>query len=553
MTDPLSYSLDDAFHGPLGEYARLSEPHLETDYFSFYGQLLVMIGVLIGRRAKCWGGDSEHYANLFALVIAETGRGKGCASNRAERFATAVDPSLPSKLHRDVQSGPALINLVTDERVRAKPQRGKNASSAPVWEIAVPAVKDKRCLIIQQEMQIIFTAKGRSGDTLGPVLRLAWDGLTLQHNTKNDSVRATNPHIGLIGSITPAELHGAMASSKLDLVNGFHNRFLWLVTEHVRDLPHGSDRTIPEHLVTRVRSALANLGSDFSVTAAPREYEFDAEAKAGWESFYLACRSSHPLLDGLENFATRLPPLTKRVAMILAVLDGDTEIRLSHLRAAKAFTIHCLALARPLITGRNSAALPRGIDRNLERLRQRALEQVDWFTRTDAWQWANRRGVIDEPIQQLVATGEWEARQTEVNGRQVVQYRVTVADEATAEIKADEHQGEGDLRHGDYLFSLGQQFTVPRDVDALTVLDRPTHLKGGAIAYLTQSPTAAGADTTALDKLSQRKRNHRLVYSDGSLFLLPLKLATEWADAATEEPDAELSWDKDAPLLLAAR
>lgn len=249
MTDPLHYSDEDAFHGILGEYARQSAPHIEVDHFTLYGLLLVIFGNLIGRRRACYGGDSLNFANLFALVVAETAQGKGSVTSRAERFAESVDPSFRSRLHYDVQSAGALIRLIADEQPHA--YRGRKKQGA-----ARRGVVDKRCLLSQGEMQSIFTAKGRSGSTLGPVLKLAYDGVTLENNKVDESLRATDPHVSVIGSITPKELRQAISSSRIDLANGFYNRFLFFRPQVLRLLPHGGDRSVAAEFVDRLKTEI---------------------------------------------------------------------------------------------------------------------------------------------------------------------------------------------------------------------------------------------------------------------------------------------------------
>jgi len=113
------------------------------------------------------------------------------------------------------------------------------------------------------------------------------------------------------------------------------------------------------------------------------------------------------------------------------------------------------------------------------------------------------------------------------------------------QVKPQPQFDETDMLCDGLTFSLGQRFTVPRDVDALTVLDRTTSLSGGAIAYLLQNPKTAGADTTGLDALARKKPYHRPVYSAGSLFLISTPIAIRWATAASEEGSVDEPADID--------
>lgn len=548
MADPLRYNPDDAFHGPLGEYARRSADHIEVDHFTLYMQLLVMFGSLIGRRRTCQGGDSPHFPNLFLAVVADTGQGKGCIGNRAEQFVQAVDPEFRSIVHRDVQSAPALIRLVADEQRKTVLRRGK--TSLPADVIVAPAVTDKRCLLIQSEMQTIFTAKGRQGCTLGSLLKQAWDGVTLENNTKEGSLRATDPHISMLGSITPQELRQAVAASKIDRENGFFNRFLFVRPRTVRYLPHGGDRTITEDLTGPLRRALNAMGPAVPPAMASSLMEFDTQASRDWEPFYYAYRDhTDPFFNGLQGFQQRLGPTTKRIAMILAALDGADSISAVHLNAARTACLRCLDDCRAIFATREDQ-LVTPVGKIKSKLRTKFRGKNGWFDKQAIWDSLGHHGKaedINTCLEELVAAGEWQRSVEDGKSYRVVHAPLHSEEQPTvprptalakeAELTAIPPPAiaDDDVAFNGHRLKLGEMFTVPRLTDALDMDDRPTYVPQGASGRLVQSATdSPQEDWEWLNQQFQKKPHHRLVWIEGRLLRLPIKPVTEWAIQQSE-------------------
>jgi hypothetical protein len=67
--------------------------------------------------------------------------------------------------------------------------------------------------------------------------RQAWDGEPLQTIVRNDPLRVTEPHIGIVGHISRDELLRYLTAT--ELANGFANRFLLIGVERSKLLPFG--------------------------------------------------------------------------------------------------------------------------------------------------------------------------------------------------------------------------------------------------------------------------------------------------------------------------
>ena len=122
---------------------------------------------------------------------------KGTSVAGAVRVLAAADPFFAtSHTASGLSSGEGLIERVRDA-----------AGDPGDDKTFVLGVDDKRLAIIESEFAAVLSRARREGNVLGQVLRQAWDGGRLQTMTrKTSALVATDPHIVVIGHITPTEL-----------------------------------------------------------------------------------------------------------------------------------------------------------------------------------------------------------------------------------------------------------------------------------------------------------------------------------------------------------
>ncbi len=514
------YHREDAFHGPLGQLAKRAEESIEVDPLTFLVQLLTAVGAMVGRRASIDGGHTPHHCNLFTLIVGETGIGKGSAWSLVQRFVEAVDPKFRDRITSDVQSAPGLIQLVTDGTQRPTKKRGGTGDD---FEWITPPVKDKRLLLCNEEMSTILTAKERRGATLGEVLKMAWDGKSLENNAK-ERLKATDPHVSLIGHITPAELKHSLGQSRRDRSNGYHNRFIFVQARRMRSLPFGGAAPAFDDLVAQVGDALSDP---------PRQLAWADDARDEWAAIYEACKYGDPFLSGLDGVRERLHCHLMRVAMLLAVMDKATAIHLTHLRAAKAICLPALDGCRDLFDGR----APDGAAEEAVRIRLTgAMARLPAeFTRTDLWEilgGRGDRGAMDRVIAERVSSGVWLSRSERGGSNRDVTY-YSVAAESNP---PDELPSEDEYVYEGHRMRKGQRFTVPRPIDSLDLNDRAICVPAGATAYVVQTPAdASDEEQVWLAGWGKRKPGYRLaVLADGGPVLIPLKPCLAWSEAAKQ-------------------
>jgi hypothetical protein len=194
-------------------------------------------------------------------------------------------------------------------------------------------------MVIEPEFAGALSVMERHGNTLSPMIRLAWDGHVMRTMAKSSpNFKATNAHISIIGHITKDELRARL--SKVNMANGFANRFLFVGVERSKELPFGGnlDQRDIEWMGQELGKAIATLGD-----GDPRRVYMGDDAREVWEKAYHELSAEKPGLHGAVT--ARSEAQVCRLAMIYALLDATTVINSDHLEAALATWEYCDASA----------------------------------------------------------------------------------------------------------------------------------------------------------------------------------------------------------------
>jgi hypothetical protein len=304
---------DEAFASLAGDVVRTLEPHTESDPVAILAQLLAGFGSLIGKGAHVRVEADEHPGRLYLGLIGDSSRGrKGTSWSRVRKLLESIDVTFTERVTGGLSSGEGLIDRVSDWD---ETNEADELSAVP---------RDKRLLIVETELASALKVIERQGNTLSPVLRMAWDGTTL---TRNSALKSTGSHISLIGHITIEELRRRL--DETEAANGFGNRFLWLCVRRSRLLPEGG--TIPVEELNRLSTRLHNAHRH-ALTAG--ELRRDEAARALWRDVYPQLSiGAGGLLGALT---TRSEAQVTRLSLLYAMLDEADAIGEPHLRAALA-------------------------------------------------------------------------------------------------------------------------------------------------------------------------------------------------------------------------
>jgi hypothetical protein len=377
----------DAYHGLPGAIVAKIAPHTEADPVAILAQLLVCCGALIGRGPHFQVEATVHHPHEFVILVGDSAKArKGSSFDHVARLLSEADPAFPSRLTTGLSSGEGLIWAVRD------PQ-GQD-----------PGAPDKRLLVAEPEFASVLKATAREISTLSPTLRSAWDGRPLALLTRTAPARATEAHISIIGHITGSELRHH--TTRVELANGFLNRFLLVAVRRVRLLPEGGepDPLKRSGLVRYLASALKHAHTVGRLTLDP------AARELWWHAYPQLTQPG----DGLAGaICARAEAHTIRLALIYALLDGEAQIKEEHLRAA-------LALWDYAARSANWALAQATGDPLAEQIHAALLRSPDGLTRTQISHLLHR----NLPAQQLTraldaldATGRAQQRKIATAGR----------------------------------------------------------------------------------------------------------------------------------------
>ncbi|MCZ2340321.1 MAG: bifunctional DNA primase/polymerase [Bacteroidales bacterium] len=224
----------DAYHGPLGGVVKAVSPHTEADDPAVLACLLAAFGNAVGFGPH-WHHGKPHGANLFVGLVGPTASRKETATGIAKAVITQADPEWEARVqHEGFDSGEGLIWAVRDA----------------VGEDD-PGLEDKRLLVVEEEWAKMFTLGAADKSILTPIIRQAFDRIGIgKPNKGTNAYRCRQPHISIIGNITPDDLRQSLTGKNaVAVANGFMNRFLLVGTRRTKFLPRGGRWR--EHAPTR--------------------------------------------------------------------------------------------------------------------------------------------------------------------------------------------------------------------------------------------------------------------------------------------------------------
>lgn len=322
---------DGALQGITGDIVRAVAPHTEADDAAVLVHLLAIFGVMVGPSPYLRAGNANHHALIHPLVVGRTSDGaKGTSCNVVISIARQALENFYEHVASGLSTAEGLIEAVRD----GDESDDENADSG---------VTDKRLLVIESEYRQVLSRSRRDGNTLAPTLRQVWDHDTLRTMTRSKSrLTATNPHIGIIGHITPGEFSAELRES--DLSGGSVNRLLICLSRRSKlkpDLGNVPDEVIAgtgELFRLAVKAGAERGAMGFAENVWPR-----------WEQVYAELNRDRADTRAAAATARGVPHVL-RLALLYALLDSAEQIGLEHLEAAVALWRYCEDSARWLFS-----------------------------------------------------------------------------------------------------------------------------------------------------------------------------------------------------------
>ncbi|MGH9116320.1 MAG: DUF3987 domain-containing protein [Acidimicrobiales bacterium] len=372
-------------------------PHTEADPVAILAQLLVGAGAIVGREAWLQIGATRHYPNEFVVLVGDSAKArKGSSWDHVARILGRADGGFARRVRTGLSTGEGLIWAARDA------------------DGADPGAADPRLLVVEPEFVSVLKATGRDLNTLSPVLRAAWDGRPLALLTRTAPAQASAAHIAVVGHITAREL--SHHASALEAANGFLNRFCFIACRRHRLLPDGG---CPDPLAGTGMEA--RLGVHLAAARRAGHVDLDPTAHLVWHDIYASLSDADD--DGVTAaLCARAEAHVLRLALLYALVDGETTIRLGHLEAGLALWEYAARSARWAL--RATAADPIA-----EQIHAALATSPDGLTRTQLRDLFRRNlpgARIDAALTALGSSGRAQRHRVLTAGRPAEVWRATI-------------------------------------------------------------------------------------------------------------------------------
>jgi hypothetical protein len=312
---------EEAYRGIFGRVVELAEEHTEGDPVALLASAFTAFGSAVGRGAYMQIGATRHHPNLFCAIVGDTAKGrKGSTWDPVENIMHASDRRwTENRIQSGLSSGEGLISEVRDP-IEAPDKDGK-------MRTVDAGVSDKRLLVQEGELSQALKVMKREGNTLSPVLRNAWDGKTLKTMVKHSPLRATSPHVCILGHITAGELVKHLTET--EMANGLANRFVWMVVKRSKRLPFGG-----EWHTANLQPISREIVGALEFATGEHRMGWAEDARPLWVEAYDTLTEDRPGMFGAVT--ARAEAQTLRLAMLYALADCSYEIRRTHAESALA-------------------------------------------------------------------------------------------------------------------------------------------------------------------------------------------------------------------------
>lgn len=316
---------DAALYGKVGSIVKRLTKGTEADPAGVLIHLLARFGNEVGPNVYFPRGCDKHPVRLFSVFVGDSNNGaKGVSSGLVEHIFKDLQFDERPNTARGLSSGQGLIQAVCDAST------GRNEKGQ---RVQYDAVDEKRLFVYEKEFGKVLSQMLMPSNILPGVLNNAWDGDPLGDMTKNNALKATGAHIGLIGHITQEELHEKLRSQRYLLHNGFGNRILWLHTEARAIVPNPP--ILPDEDVAEIRQYIEECVRKARLLDV---VNFHPAADKFYDGLYRRTKVDLLQRSGIfKSVSTRAMPQLCRLALGYALLEQASEIKVEHLIAANAF------------------------------------------------------------------------------------------------------------------------------------------------------------------------------------------------------------------------
>ena len=289
-------------------------PHTDAPDNFIIWSALSLVGAALKNNVYFEIGTYTLYPNMFIVLVAPPGIGKGTAMNILEEMIKDCKP-------KDVVN--TLSDRITAERILERIADGW--AQAPMIKNMqlVLGAKEHTCILFSTELRVLLGAS----EWMLEFLEEAWSKKTYDYQTKNKgSVFIDDMCCSLLAASVPDFLRNVNREAHMVITGGFSSRCQFIYSENPsKDLPwpeplkkNPRSKALYDQLITDLQT-ISTLNGEFTV---------DTTARLIFEDFLKKNRlaASQDDSEAVANFRARMKAHVLKLAMVFSVSRGDSLV-----------------------------------------------------------------------------------------------------------------------------------------------------------------------------------------------------------------------------------
>lgn len=286
-------------------------PHTEAPDRFITWTAFSLLGSVMKRKYWIEDGLYTLYPNMYVILVAPPGVGKGTAVNFVWKLNRDFAPNHLANMISDRVTGPRIIERIA--------QGWNNAPSIIGGQIRQGA-NDHSCAIFSTELSILLGASEQMIDFLCE----CWDRNSYDYDTKHSgSAFITDMSVSLIAATVPDFLRNMDRNKSLSIRGGFTSRCLFIYEDQPsRFLLHPPPVSSNPQSVKLLQDLKADLQHIASLPGG--EFKYSPAAQIHFDRFMSSVRKNNQDdSEAVAHFRARIRAHVLKLAMIISIARQD--------------------------------------------------------------------------------------------------------------------------------------------------------------------------------------------------------------------------------------
>ncbi len=299
--------------------------------------LMGATSTILGKRISSKFGNHSNYGSLWLILVGGSSDGK----SEPLKFAFKPISLLERELYKDYKKSLEIWYGSEKSDKGAKPEYihyviNNSTDESVLHELSVNGSICWKA----DELRVLFDGFGKfskngGGTIVGNLLSIFNNIDVSISRVTQDPRYIENPNLSIIGGIQPSRLKETM-ENKGFMEDGFFQRFLYVIPDRLKSIPHFSDYTISQETTTFWQEEIIRLSkipeSVLMETQSARQLHIDTINR--WRDECEQYRDIEPMVSLIRKLEIHLC----RWSMVVAILSGQHEINTDVIK----YSVECM-------------------------------------------------------------------------------------------------------------------------------------------------------------------------------------------------------------------